>query len=175
VLNEKQRAGLVDREQQGNTAYAQEIKPDTATDRFARRGYMACTISGSDGQLHLSDGSHAYKGRRTMKLQGGLDVNAVPFTDGMREVAIELMQHARKAIVLSNEAERGARFNNDCDVLWRLESMFDECDFANDPIGTLVAALVDAAKSDFWYSHEKEYDDLARFNDEDYESESDAC
>lgn len=115
-----------------------------------------------------------------MKLPGGMDANAVKFRDDLRAVALELMPHARLVVKLPDEAERGSRFNDNAGVLWRLESMFDADDFAIDPINTINAALIDAAKSDWYYSHEKDYghDNTCGCNacePDDYESESDAC
>lgn len=93
-----------------------------------------------------------------MKLQGGLDVDAVKFTDGMRAVVIELLPYVRLAVKLPDNTERGVRFNDTAGVLWRLESMFGEDEFAHNPVGVIEAALIDAAKSDYWYSNEKDYE-----------------
>lgn len=109
-----------------------------------------------------------------MKLPGGLDIYAVKFTADIHDVALELLPHTRKAVVLPTDAERGSEFNNDDRVLWRLESMFSEDEFCHDPIGTLSAALLDAAKSDHWYTHEKEWDMIQETEDEDNVAEASA-
>lgn len=136
---------------------------------------MARTFPCAGGCLHLPKRSDGYstEGGHTMKLKGGIAVDRVRFTDGMREVALELMVHARNVIVLPTEAERGLRFNSNEAVFMRVESMFAESDFAIDPIGSLSAALLDAAQSDYYYAHEKDYGDECLADEDAWES--DAC
>lgn len=106
-----------------------------------------------------------------MKLNG-LDIYAAGYTTGLREVALELIPYTREAIALPSGAIKGSRFNDSMAVLWRLESMFSEDDFVHDPIGTISSALLDAAKSDYWYTQEK---DWGAEDDTDEDWESDAC
>lgn len=109
-----------------------------------------------------------------MKLQGGMSMDAVKFHPDVREVAIALIDCARELVELPMEAERGVRFNYTPGVLWRAESMFSEDDFLREPLRVVFGALIDAARSDYWYSHEKDYSYETEVEDE-YESESDAC
>jgi hypothetical protein len=88
----------------------------------------------------------------------GLALHAEQYRQDIREVALVLIKAARPIIELpTSEVMRGARFNDDLGVLWRLESMTKENDFVHDPILGISNALVDAAQSDFWYEHEKDY------------------
>lgn len=106
-----------------------------------------------------------------MKLPGGLDMNAVRFAEDVRQVVLDLLPHARLVVVLPDEAERGSRFNNNETTLWRIESMFSEDDFLREPLKTIEAALVDAAKSDYWYTHEKDWG----YPEIEDDSESEGC
>jgi hypothetical protein len=106
-----------------------------------------------------------------MKLQGGLDMNAERFSDDVREVVKDLLPHVRLVAQLPKEAEAGPRFHSTDTMLWRVESMFSEDEFLREPLKVIEAALIDAARSDWWYAHEKECD----YPQEDYESEGDAC
>lgn len=106
-----------------------------------------------------------------MKIPGGMSANAVKYHDDVRQVALSLIGHARVVVALPMEAERGVRFNYTEGVLWRLESMFSEDEFLREPLQSVDGALIDAARSDWHYTHEKEYD----FEYEVEEWESDAC
>lgn len=102
-----------------------------------------------------------------------IDLTAARYAGDVQEVAISMIRHARKVIALPDGTECGTRFNSDEMTLRRLESMFSETEFIHEPLNTVEAALLDAAKSDYWYSNEKEY--VFQEPEEDYEWESDAC
>lgn len=87
-----------------------------------------------------------------------MDINAPKYDPSRRAQAIYLMQHLRDRIVLPDEAEKGFRFKNDSHVLWVLESQATEAQFTEDPVFHATAALIESAKSDYWYNHEKDYD-----------------
>lgn len=109
-----------------------------------------------------------------MNTPNGMDVNAVEYHTDVRAVAVALIDAARGLIILPEGTMRGDRFNYTQGVLWRVESMFKEDEFIHDPVAAINAALLDAAKSDYWYLHEKEYT-FAEEVGEEYEFESDAC
>lgn len=92
-----------------------------------------------------------------MNLPGGINLNAVKFAEDVQEVALSMIGHVRKVVKLPADAEQGMRFNDDQMTLLRLESMFSEAEFIHEPISTVEAALIDAAKSDAWHSKEKDW------------------
>lgn len=109
-----------------------------------------------------------------MKLNSGIDMNAVKYAADVREVVVSLIGHARDVVKLPAEAEKGLRFYHTEGVLARVESMFSEDEFIHDPLVAVNAALIDACKADYWYSHEKEWDMIQE--EDEYEWESDnAC
>jgi hypothetical protein len=108
-----------------------------------------------------------------MKLQGGMDMEAGKYEPEIQALALELIGHTRDVVKLPSDAEKGARFNNTTEVLWRLESMFTEDDFLGDTIHTIELALLDAAKADYWYANEKEWD--TEVVQDEYEFQGDAC
>lgn len=110
-----------------------------------------------------------------MNVPGGMDMSAVKFSDDVRDVALSLIGHAREVVKLPEWAERGVRFNHDAGVLWRLESMFDEDTFLRNPLPAVEAALVDAAKSDYWYTQEKDYDEPYEVSDYDGPGDDEGC
>lgn len=110
-----------------------------------------------------------------MKIQGGMSLDAVKFRDDVREVVISLIGHARESVELPMGAERGVRFNYNDGVLWRAESMFSEDEFLVDPLRVVYGALIDAARADWHYTHEKEYSYKEETEDTENEWESDAC
>ena len=87
-----------------------------------------------------------------------MDINAPKYSEVSKADAFRLMTLLRDRIVLPNEAEKGFRFKNDQHVLWVLESQATESQFTEDPAFHVTAALVESAKSDHWYNHEKDYD-----------------
>jgi hypothetical protein len=74
-------------------------------------------------------------------------------------VAVELMHELRDRVVLPLDAEKGTRFNDDNHTLWVLESATKETEFVLDPAFHVGRALVESARSDHWYNHEKQYDE----------------
>jgi hypothetical protein len=68
----------------------------------------------------------------------------------------------RLFVALPEEAERGVRFNSDDAIMTRIESNYIEEEFMSCPGRAVDAMLIDAAQSDYWYSHDKDYgDDLS--------------
>lgn len=106
----------------------------------------------------------------------GMSMDAAKYSEDLRAVALELIRAARPGVQLPTNAERGPRFMYDDGILWRLESMTSEDDFVHDPIKGIMGALIDAAQSDYWYSHEKDYGYEGVEDAEDIEEwETDAC
>lgn len=98
-----------------------------------------------------------------------MNINASPYNEGLRQVALQLILHARELVELPPYAEKGVRFYHNDGVLWRLESARSEDDFVLDPVAAVFGALIDAAQSDYWYSHEKEWGHPEYFDDVDEE------
>lgn len=102
---------------------------------------------------------------------GGMRVDAPRYNDGLREVAATLIEAMRGVVELPKDAERGSLFNSTPGLIWRIESSFDAADFAMNPIAAIEWALIDAAQSDYWYSHEKDWGDSVDLE----EWDTDAC
>lgn len=92
------------------------------------------------------------------KVKGGWAMNRELFSIDARSVFEVAVNHRRLGIVLSDDAIRGVRFNDDVAILARLESMFTEAEFMACPGTRIDSALIDAAQSDHWYTNEKDYD-----------------
>lgn len=91
---------------------------------------------------------------------------------------MDLIEHTRRSIVLPEEALKDLRFKDSADVFARLESMVSEDDFLHEPCFSIERALVDAAKADYWYAHEKSWtapEDDCCYGTCGDERESDAC
>lgn len=93
------------------------------------------------------------------KVPGGWSMDRTPFSQVAREVLAAMLNARRLGLRLADDAERGMRFNDDNAILARLESMFTEGEFMACPGLRIDSALTDAAQSDYWYNHEKDYGD----------------
>jgi hypothetical protein len=100
-----------------------------------------------------------------------MNINAVKYSPFMKSHAIHLFHALRDRILLPTDALKGLRFNSDDRVLWILESNSTEAQFIEDPGFLAGHALIEAAKSDYWYAAEKDYADDEDYGDEDYEVE----
>lgn len=94
------------------------------------------------------------------------------FSEDARDVFIIAVEHRRTILQLPVDAMKGSRFNSDEAVLARVESACREAEFMACPGPHIDAALTDAARSDFWYAHEKRYDDYC-YADETGDEEGD--
>jgi hypothetical protein len=86
-----------------------------------------------------------------------MDINAIKYSTENRAHVIEIIHTIRDRVLLPTEAMKGSRFNNDDHVMWVLESQTKEEEFIHDPVFFVCKALVESAKSDHWYTHEKDY------------------
>ena len=93
------------------------------------------------------------------KIGGGIDLNRAAFSEEARKIVNIAIDHRRDNVELGGDTYRGQRFWDDRMVLARLESMFSEVEFMACPGRCIDKALIDAAQSDYWYLHEKRYDD----------------
>jgi hypothetical protein len=104
-----------------------------------------------------------------------MGINAPKYSEPSRTAAISIMHNIRERLFLPDEAERGTRFNNDNHTMWVLESQTKEPEFTSDPVHAVANALIESAKSDWWYnSRECDYkwrDDPEYDDDADYEVE----
>jgi len=81
-----------------------------------------------------------------------MDINAPKYSEPNRIAAISIMRNIRERLLLPDEAERGIRFDNDNHTMWVLESQTKETEFVSDPVHTVANALIESAKSDWWYN-----------------------
>lgn len=95
---------------------------------------------------------------RMGKLTSGWAIDRETFSDAARKVFSVAVNHRREGLRLPDDAERGGRFGDDGAILARLESMFTEAEFMECPGMRIDSALIDAAQSDHWYNHEKDYE-----------------
>jgi hypothetical protein len=93
-------------------------------------------------------------------VKGGIITNPPKYSLLMSKEAYKLIEDLRSIVILPKNTERGPRFNNNDMVLLRLESNFTEGEFMKCPGLTVISMLIDTAAADYWYSHEKQYDDL---------------
>jgi hypothetical protein len=80
------------------------------------------------------------------------------FSEDARDIFAVAAGHRRAVLQLPADTTRGARFNDDESVLVRVESACTEAEFMACPGPIIDRALTDAARSDWWYAHEKSYD-----------------
>jgi hypothetical protein len=81
------------------------------------------------------------------------------FSEDARDIFAMAVGHRRMILQLPVDAMKGTRFNSDESVLARVESACIEAEFMACPGPSIDRALTDAAQSDWWYAHEKRYDD----------------
>lgn len=86
-------------------------------------------------------------------------IERVPYSPTAREIAYDLIPKLRDGVELpGSDVMQGVRFKDDDSVFIRLESMTKEGDFMTCPRASVELALIEAARSDYWYEHEKEYE-----------------
>lgn len=100
----------------------------------------------------------------------GLRADAVKFPESLRHDIKEVLADLRPNYQFPKEsqAERGTRFFSDEHVMWLIESGATEVEMKEDMVAVCKAALHEAGKSDYWYAHEKKWDD-------DYSNEGEDC
>lgn len=99
----------------------------------------------------------------------GMRMDAVKYAEPVRRYALEQIRNRRDSFVLPAEAEKDVRFKDDAGVLWRIESHYTEEEFMACPGVAVDAGLLDAAQSDWWYNHEKDYGDEPDYDEGDDE------
>jgi len=100
-----------------------------------------------------------------------MDINALKYSPVNRTHAIEMMHTLRDRILLPDDTLKGSRFNDDNHTMWVLESQTKEEEFIQDPVYYVCQALIESAKSDHWYAHDKRWDDDDYGYEEDMEVE----
>lgn len=86
--------------------------------------------------------------------------NEIPHYDPItQKIALSLIARIREGFALSNGMEAGTRFKDDEYVLSVLETQAKEGVFTEFPITSIAEALETAARTDYWYAHEKQYDE----------------
>jgi hypothetical protein len=89
-----------------------------------------------------------------------------PYNLVLEEMAKSTIKYVRERIELPPEAEKGYRFKDDGAVMARLRSWVLPQEFALAPIQYVTEALLDCAKADWWYNHEKDWGENSRDNDD---------
>lgn len=84
-------------------------------------------------------------------------IGVTSYSRDTKLAALALIKGMRPIIKLVENESAGQRFNNDERILWNLESSATEDQFLLEPYDTTYAAFVEAAKADYWYSHEKDW------------------
>lgn len=96
--------------------------------------------------------------------------NAPKYSDTTKQIVLSLLKVLRDRVVIPNGAIKGIRFSDDSDVLAILQSQCTEEVFVEDPVFEVTRALVEAARTDYWYSFEKGYE-LDEYEDENFDVE----
>lgn len=91
-----------------------------------------------------------------MKING-LRVGAPKFSEATRNKILPVLQMMRMTMQLPEEALKGSRFNSNEHVLWLLESGATEAEVNGNLLEAARLGLEEAAKSDWWYTHEKDW------------------
>jgi len=91
-------------------------------------------------------------------IKSGWTFDRIRYQPAVERFARRTIDERRPFVALPAEAERGARFNSDDAVYARVESNYTEEEYMSCPGLATDAMLIDAARSDWWYSNEKEYD-----------------
>lgn len=87
----------------------------------------------------------------------GLRVGATKFSDETRNSLLPVLQMMRITMPLPPEALKGSRFNSNEHVFWLLESGATEDEVKGNLLEAARLGLEEAAKSDWWYTHEKDW------------------
>jgi len=93
-----------------------------------------------------------------MKIIGGVVANRQTFSDKSQSVFDIAIDHRRNVVILvGTDTLRGRRFKDDANILMRVESACSEIEFMACPGLWIDAALLDAARADWWYERDKDY------------------
>lgn len=104
--------------------------------------------------------SHPFGYEPVKQLAGGWSMDHVAYSPVSKAKAYELFNTVRDTIEIpTTDAMRGDRFEHDDRVFLRLESMYAEGEFMKCPRACIEGALIECAQSDWWYAHEKKWDD----------------
>src|SRR5882672_2583521 len=101
--------------------------------------------------------SSTAKGVKMKLIKGGWIFDRARYQPAVERFARQLIDERRPFLILPNEAERGVRFNSDDAVMARIESNYTEEEYMSCPGLATDAMLLDAARSDSWYAHDKDY------------------
>lgn len=88
----------------------------------------------------------------------GLMVDAPKYSEGVRKSVTQVIKDLRPWTYLPDDAERGVRFYDNGHILWLLESNIPEAAINAEVNMWVLAALIEAGRSDYWYAHEKNWD-----------------
>lgn len=114
-------------------------------------------------------------GAEVRPLRGGWTIDRIAYSPIWQHTARELIPVVRRTLDdLPSDALQGIRFRDNESILVRVESMFSEPEFMTSPRACISAALVDAARSDYWYANEKDYGDEPELPEIEFDSD-DGC
>lgn len=93
-----------------------------------------------------------------MKTASGIFVGRKPYSPHARNVFDIAISHRRTLITLPEGTQQGIRFVDNSHVLTLIESSFTEAEFLECPGNVIDEGLIGAAKADYWYQNDKNYD-----------------
>lgn len=109
--------------------------------------------------------------RPVKQLSGGWSMDHAAYSPVSKAKAYSLFDAVRDTIEIpTTDAMIGDRFKNDNRLFLRLESMYAEEEFMKCPRACITGALIECAQADWWYEHEKKWDD-DEIEPEEYEDE----
>lgn len=88
----------------------------------------------------------------------GLRTDAPKYSQATKDHVTDVVKELRPYIFRTDSMERGSRFNSNEYIIWILESNFDEKTLMSNTYQWVLAALIEAGKSDYWYSNEKDWE-----------------
>lgn len=98
-------------------------------------------------------------------IKGGWRFNRKDYSPPVMKYLTNQIENRRHFVEIGKGAEKGPRFKDTSGIVARVISNYSEEQFMADPILTVDAMLVDAARSDWWYSNEKDYLDERQDSD----------
>jgi hypothetical protein len=81
----------------------------------------------------------------------------IQYDADIKKWAISAIDRLRPVVFLGPRQSAGRRFNDAEHVLAILESVTTQATFELYPLASIEGALREAASADYWYEHEKDY------------------
>lgn len=90
-------------------------------------------------------------------MKHGLAVNTPKYSPSVKDHVIATIKEMRPYIFITDGVEQGSRFHSDAHIIWLMESNVSEAALQGNTHQWVLAALLEAGRSDYWYLHEKEW------------------